>query len=227
MFLSRIRRQLSRTLDADIEPLSQLSGAVGTLFRIRLVSWGYCFVAKGTVAPFKRLLEWESHLYAKYLRPLQGDVVPVCLGVVELAKPYYHLPGTEITHLLAMSYSGKAILIHSPEYYPHTSDHSGFPGGRWRITEAFDRVRERGVRHGDIREENTLWCEETKRVMVVDFDRAEVVSDCKSGDDSGISEAEQEERKRHLWGRGRGGGGRAARRLPERMVRSGVGITVG
>jgi hypothetical protein len=79
-FLRLIRVQLAqdRGPDADCKPL-YLSGARGSLFKVRLSSHGYTLVAKGVEHCDRRLLECENELYDR-LRAIQGTHIPACLG---------------------------------------------------------------------------------------------------------------------------------------------------
>lgn len=53
------------------------------LFKLELEPYGYTFVAKGALSGHPYDLEHESRVYAR-LNRLQGDVVPVHLGIMEL-----------------------------------------------------------------------------------------------------------------------------------------------
>ena len=60
----------------------------GALFRLTLESYGYTFVAKGTVRAFKAKLKHEGVVY-QHLNEVQGQLVPVYLGSISLACPVY------------------------------------------------------------------------------------------------------------------------------------------
>ncbi|KID89575.1 phosphotransferase-like protein [Metarhizium guizhouense ARSEF 977] len=62
-------------------------GAVGMLFKLELEPYGYTLVGKGALSGRPRDLEHESNIYAR-LDQLQGYVVPVHLGTVELDWGY-------------------------------------------------------------------------------------------------------------------------------------------
>ncbi|KAM3560522.1 hypothetical protein ARSEF4850_003623 [Beauveria asiatica] len=66
-------------------------GSSGVLFKLELARFGYTFVGKGTVSARPRRLEHECSIYQR-LEKLQGDVVPVHLGMVSF-RPGYLLPG--------------------------------------------------------------------------------------------------------------------------------------
>ena len=67
-FLNLIRRQLSKDLDNDCEPVG-VHGARGALFKVRLTSHGYTLAAKCTVIHFIGYLKREADIY-KHLRPI-------------------------------------------------------------------------------------------------------------------------------------------------------------
>ncbi|KPM34271.1 hypothetical protein AK830_g12300 [Neonectria ditissima] len=109
-FRRLIRAQLAidRGENADCVPL-HLSGARGSLFKVRLSSHGYVLVAKGVEEVDERLLQHESQIYDR-LRPIQGRAIPVCLGVVDLELPYYY-DGGDFVHFLFLSWAGRSLVF--------------------------------------------------------------------------------------------------------------------
>ncbi|KAI1839412.1 hypothetical protein JX266_014377, partial [Neoarthrinium moseri] len=103
--ICRMRDQLAsdRGPDADCAPL-HVKGALGALFKLRLSSHGYTFVAKGMQQSHVERLRHEHEVYAQLL-PIQGETVPVCLGMTDLVLPYYHDCGA-YTHFLFLSWGG-------------------------------------------------------------------------------------------------------------------------
>lgn len=97
------------------------------LFRITLISHGYTFVAKGTVARLRSGLLAEGQAYDR-LEPLQGNMIPVYLGSIDLQFPYYEFKAT-IVHMLLMSWGcgGSLYAIDLCEIQPS-------PWGRRRDT---------------------------------------------------------------------------------------------
>jgi hypothetical protein len=71
-----------------------------------LGSYGYTFVAKGTVKAFKAKLKHAGLVY-QHLNEVQGQLVPVYLGNISLACPYFLDVGVRIVHMLLMSYAGE------------------------------------------------------------------------------------------------------------------------
>lgn len=80
-------------------------GSTGVLFKLELAPYGYTFVAKGTTATLLCSLEHETNVYDK-LHRLQGDAVPVHLGLVELPGGYILPGGLRAVHMMLMSWGG-------------------------------------------------------------------------------------------------------------------------
>lgn len=103
-FTALVKMQLDKNLDQDCKPLGQ-QGARGALFKIRLASHGYVFVAKGTIREFVPNLMHEGQVY-QHLKHVQGIFIPVLLGNIDLAKRYYLDFEVRIVHMLLMSWGG-------------------------------------------------------------------------------------------------------------------------
>lgn len=117
-FLTLVKHQLRTDTgpNADCMELS-LSGAYATLFKIRLSSHGYTFVAKAVRAFDSTMLSEELTRYDN-IRDLQGDVVPVSLGIVELDLAYRS--GTLVlSHVLLLSYGGAQLDAEMNAPYRH------------------------------------------------------------------------------------------------------------
>jgi hypothetical protein len=161
-FLGLICQQLSEDMDTNCEPISR-PGACGVLFRVRLRLYGYTVAAKAT--PIQRL-KWEAAVYG-YLRQIQGVHVPVHLGNVDLQAPYFYEGIAELVHMMFLSFGGKRISQHlTAKNKPVLTQQVDY------AAQAFHNLR---VLHKDLMPRNILWNEETRWVMVVDFERAEVV----------------------------------------------------
>ncbi|KAI4194274.1 MAG: hypothetical protein LQ350_007877 [Teloschistes chrysophthalmus] len=162
-FPNLLRDQFAEDLDHDCEPLG-LYGARGHLFRVALASHGYVCVAKGSTRSFH--LRHEGKIY-EHLKTLQGEAVPVHLGNISLVHRYY-LDCLPIKHFLLLSWGG---------------EYSGFDEDRGQendrhIEEEAERtcgeVRDANVDQGDYRGPNFLWNAEVNRVMLIDFERAQL-----------------------------------------------------
>jgi hypothetical protein len=171
-----IREQLARYRDRDCEPLEKYGkhGARGTLFKLTLAPYGYTFVGKGTMSENVRHLLREGKMYGR-LERLQGEVVPVFLGNIDLVEPYhltamhsYYFTGARIVHMLLMSWVGERATQMS------------VPDLETEVARSSQVVRREGIVHNDEREANLLWSEECRRVMLIDFDHAELLPPVKN-----------------------------------------------
>lgn len=121
--------------------------------------------AKGTISDFIPDLQHEATVY-KRLRPIQGIHVPVCLGAINLVRPYYH-NGSKIVHMLFLSWGGIRIDRHiDPDNMNDVLDRAG---------KALQAVHQLGVLHHDAMPRNLLWNTIEQGVMVIDFERAKVL----------------------------------------------------
>ena len=77
------------------------SGWAGALFRLELLLHGYTFVGKGTVKSLVPVLKFEADMY-KRMNTLQGKVIPVYLGSVDLTSAFHLTTRTAIVHLLLL-----------------------------------------------------------------------------------------------------------------------------
>ncbi|KAK8036897.1 metalloprotease-like protein [Apiospora phragmitis] len=136
-------------------------GAIGVLFRLELTPYGYTFVGKGTLSDNLEHLQHECRVYTR-LDTLQGYVVPVHLGLVQLDKGYVLPGGKRAVHMMLMSWGGEraadaGIQAADLKAQCHRSSRD---------------VCAVGVDHNDERDVNLLWNVERQRVMLIDFDRA-------------------------------------------------------
>lgn len=85
---------------------SRLYGRFGVLVRVTVAGFGYTTVAKGIAHAFYGVLDHELAICDK-LAAVQGRLVPVCLGVIELPDSFYPGPGcTPLAQLLLLSFAG-------------------------------------------------------------------------------------------------------------------------
>jgi hypothetical protein len=158
-------RQLAEDPDNGCEPLGK-QGASGALFRLTLESYGYTFVAKGTVTAFKAKLKHEGLVY-RHLDEVQGELIPVYLGNISLIRPYFHDVGVRIVHMLLMSWAGEQARKDLVQAV-----------GRDLAAEtsrAVTKLLGCGVEHRDVRPPNVLWNPEIRNVVLVDFERSEIL----------------------------------------------------
>ncbi|KFA79380.1 hypothetical protein S40288_10402, partial [Stachybotrys chartarum IBT 40288] len=83
-----------------------MRGAVGVLFKLELKPYGYTFVAKGTASNRLAYVENEGRIYTR-LEALQGQRVPVHLGLARLKHGYILPDGTRAVHMMLMSWAGE------------------------------------------------------------------------------------------------------------------------
>ncbi|CAK7274071.1 hypothetical protein SEPCBS119000_005981 [Sporothrix epigloea] len=161
--LRLLRAQLAkdRGPDADIIPL-HLSGAIGALFKVRLSAYGYTLVAKGMVRSRLERLEHERDVY-DVLRPIQGEHVAVCLGLVDLILPYYY-HGRVFGNFLFLSWAGRPLYQCVKEVSEKTLVSA--------VTKAFKSLHRLGVLHTDAEVRNITY---DQIPMIVDFERAKIV----------------------------------------------------
>lgn len=159
--------QLRRGRGNACQPL-WMQGARGALFRVTLTSHGYTVVGKGTVTAFIKDLRHEAEVYRR-LVTLQGTHIPICLGSIDLDEPFYYDTGVRIMHFILLSWAGKCL--DDSKTAPGTDEQT------WTsdLVCAINAIHGAGVLHQDIRMPNLLWNDETKQVMVIDFERAEIV----------------------------------------------------
>jgi hypothetical protein len=165
-----MREQLAEDLDEDCQALDKYGkfGAIGVLFRLTLRGYGYCVVAKGVQKPHLPRLLGEEQVY-QHLRDLQGQLVPVCLGIIQLEREYWTTSGAHISHMMVLSYCGE----------PMWKTVTGMPsdvGERAKLLWA--ELEERGVEHGDERRSNIVWNSSLQRPMCIDFDWAQIKKPC-------------------------------------------------
>ncbi|CZT07739.1 uncharacterized protein RCO7_11231 [Rhynchosporium graminicola] len=159
-----VLRQLADDPDNGCEPIGK-QGARGALFRLTLESYGYAFVAKGTVTAFEAKLKHEGLVY-QHLDKVQGELIPIYLGNISLVRPYFLDVGVRIVHMLLMSWAGEQackdlVQVIGRDLAAETS---------MAVTKLLDY----GVEHCDVRPPNVLWNPETRNVVLVDFERSKI-----------------------------------------------------
>ncbi|KAI8715201.1 hypothetical protein NCS52_01027300 [Fusarium sp. LHS14.1] len=166
-FARLVEEQLRQNPYRNCEALDNWGkrGATGVLFKLELAPYGYTFVGKGSPLGHLRLLEHEGHIYERLDR-LQGEVVPVHLGLVQLDKHRgYILPGgTRVILMMLMSWGGETVDT--------ATEGVGAADLLAEVRRSSQDVWAAGVDHDDERDANRLWNDELRRVMLIDFDHA-------------------------------------------------------
>ncbi|KAI4176463.1 MAG: hypothetical protein LQ343_000999 [Gyalolechia ehrenbergii] len=154
-----LQQQLNRSLDFNCTDL-QTYGSRSMLFKVTLASHGYTLIAKGTRDVFVVDLKHEQQIYNR-LSSMQGKYIPVHLGNIDLAHPWYDCGGVRVIHMLLLAYGGIRI------------DQVGQIRDLWPQVTAFEeRLAWYGVQHGDLEDRNILWNTELQRIMFIDFERS-------------------------------------------------------
>lgn len=178
-WLSLLRDQLTQSAPANEGITFQgIAGASGAFFKIVLQRYGYTVVGKGTIAEYAAYMQREARVYER-LGGIQGEYVPILLGEIDL-----HSLGrgggicfemdreiwvdgktmNEVRHLMLLSWAG----AHLKRYW---MDWFEIP---WveRGVQALQAVHREGVLHGDVRWGNVLFSPETRKMMLIDFERS-------------------------------------------------------
>lgn len=132
------------------------------------MSHGYTVVGKGTVLAFVKDLRHEAEVYQR-LATVQGVHIPIYLGSIDLDKPYYYDAGIYIVHLMLLSWAGKCLDGNK------TLTDTDKQSGESNLVCTVNAIHRAGVLHQDIQMLNLPWNEETKRVMMINFDRARIL----------------------------------------------------
>jgi len=194
-FLSKIHTQLTNNVYWDCAPVDPygLKGGIGTcgaLFKVELSGYGYTCAAKGTQAYHRRRLEHEGRIYDRLIS-LQGVVIPVHLGLVDVTTTPYHPtePGggttTKNTHQQGYFLPGGArvthfmLLSHAGEPYYDAAEHIPQSELDQHESRSVAAITREGIQHGDIRTSNLFWNAECHGCFVIDFDRAGFVPPAK------------------------------------------------
>ncbi|KGY15887.1 hypothetical protein PABG_11133 [Paracoccidioides brasiliensis Pb03] len=169
-FLSLLMAQiLQEIVDPWTQPLGCESlhrhGARGALFEVTLFQYGYTLVGKGFPPEFGRYLRHEKALYNQ-LQPIQGVHIPVCLGTIDVSKrPMFYDGITDIPHFLLLAHAGTEVLKCDVADVQIVS----------AASEALQAIHALGVLHHDAETRNMFWSVEGQNVLVIDFERAEIL----------------------------------------------------
>ncbi|QLI71488.1 uncharacterized protein G6M90_00g069460 [Metarhizium brunneum] len=120
-------------------------------------------LAKGVEGADLVCLQHEKDIY-DHLQPIQGEYVPICLGIIVLAIPYYYDSGIWV-HFMFLSWAGQPIL--------DCVDPAMKAGIATAVAMAYRAVHKLRVLHRDAQPRNILYNTTSRGFMVVDFERAE------------------------------------------------------
>ncbi|KAG6139922.1 hypothetical protein E4U28_003589 [Claviceps purpurea] len=190
-WLSLLRDQLTQSAPANEGITFQgIAGASGAFFKVVLLRYGYTVVGKGTIAEYAAYMRREGRVYER-LGGIQGEYVPILLGEIDLQS--LGRGGSRrggggggggggicfemdreiwldrkkmnmVRHLMLLSWAG----AHLKRYW---MDWFEIP---WveRGVQALQAVHREGVLHGDVRWGNVLFSPETRKIMLIDFERS-------------------------------------------------------
>ncbi|KAI1765262.1 hypothetical protein GGR53DRAFT_465612 [Hypoxylon sp. FL1150] len=160
--LIRVQLAQDRGSEADAAPL-YISGAIGSLFKVRLSAYGYTLIAKGVEGRHLARLRHENKMYSR-LQSIQGKHIPVCLGTIDLIIPYYYNGGV-FEHFMFVSWAGNPLSEVAKTALIKTVVID-------EVAAAFKAIHALQVLHGDAELRNVLYDVSNSNVMVVDFERA-------------------------------------------------------
>ena len=119
------------------------------------------------------VLHHEARMYEAHLGHLKGAAVPVYVGSIDLAQPYWLTCSIAIEHLLCMSWGGEEAWRCSES----STDVAVDPTTLARETaRTLGEIQATGVDWRDLRDPNIPWNAELQRVLLIDFEYAKVVA---------------------------------------------------
>lgn len=163
--------QLAVSPDQDCECLDKygMYGRHGVMFKITLTGYGYTFVGKAVRASDREVLEQEETIYNK-AHKVQGRLVPVFLGVIDLENSIPLHSYVLVSHMMLLSYAGVDV-------YAATQANT-LPAGidtKAEEKRTWDELYKEGVNNVKARSPNMAWNAEVGRMMHFDLYRAELV----------------------------------------------------
>lgn len=166
MLLNLLDGQLSNDSGPNMElgcESLHVHGTRGALFKITLWSHGYTFVGKGVPIDFIEGAKREEMMYS-HLGAIQGQFVPIVFGDLNLRRPFSYDGIAMMVHLSLMSYAGRSLARR------HEIDQAQLIA---QAEISLRAIHDLGVLHSDPILGNMIWNEENKRVMFIDFERAQ------------------------------------------------------
>jgi hypothetical protein len=108
-------------------------------------------------------LEHENQTYNQ-IRALQGYHIPVCLGAIDLDKPYYYNCGVYVRFLF-LSWAGQPLF--------RCIRHDNKEHLYGKVETVLKALHKFKVLHRDAEPRNLLYDVENDQVMIIDLERAE------------------------------------------------------
>jgi predicted Ser/Thr protein kinase len=104
----------------------------------------------------------EAQFY-QILGSAQGSAIPVFLGSIDMKQSYFLHGAGEIQHMLLMAWGGEPL------------SQTQWQDKLKAVKKSHAKIRELGVRHGNVRRQNSLWNSELNRVLIIDFHQSELI----------------------------------------------------
>ncbi|KAI2789392.1 hypothetical protein POX_d04880 [Penicillium oxalicum] len=158
-FTRQLDRQFSRNPYIGFEPL-HIRGRTGYILKATLLSHGYTVIIKATTIEKQHHLQAEADNY-HHLRSLQGQQIPVFLGMFTPRVSYYY-HGDPMEQMMILSWSGKRL-----QFVINDENSRFFHEEREK---ALAILRSHGAVHGDIEWRNMLWDDLSGRLIVIDLE---------------------------------------------------------
>lgn len=158
-FTRQLHRQLARDRDLGFEQL-HICGQTGYFINATLLLRGYTVIIKATTVEKQPRLQLEADNY-RYLRNLQGQNIPACLGIF-MPRVSYWYHGELMEQIMILSWSGRRL-----QHVINDEHTIFFHQERENALAAF---RSHGVVHGDSEWRNMLWDGLGNRLIVIDLE---------------------------------------------------------
>ncbi|KFY50792.1 hypothetical protein V495_00095 [Pseudogymnoascus sp. VKM F-4514 (FW-929)] len=159
-FMRHIRELLRDQLDYCEQ--MYIHGTRGAFFKVKLPTFGYTVVAKGTGVECVSDLIYESEIYQR-LHPLQGKCMSVHIGDMKVDSLLYYAGAVRIVHMMFLSFGG--FPLRSP-ISPAVVDDA---------IRALHAIHKLGVMQGDSIASNVLAHPDRPGLIWIDFERAEFI----------------------------------------------------
>lgn len=159
-FVQLLKQQLEHDPDHLCAPHGE-RGASAAPFKIVLATYDYTVIGKGTSSQQRFEISREAAIYGR-LQSIQGAVVPVCLGILDLSKFYFLHGFGPVRVFLLLGWGGEALTTEQKSTL--TSD----------IVHCKDELTRMHIRHGDWHPRNMLWNVELGRILAIDFGKSTI-----------------------------------------------------
>lgn len=166
---ARMVAQLAVNMDKDCQCMAPHTGKAryGKFFKLTATDFGYTFAGKGVPSVSRSVLEHEAVVY-NAVPDLQGFLIPVFLGILDLQRPIPLPDLTRVAHMMLMSYAGPDLADRRKLALPSNIDAES------EMNRTARDLKRAGISNPDVREANVAWNAEVQRAMHFDFDRVDL-----------------------------------------------------